>query len=182
MLCVDYFPRPKKNESRERFDEEIEKFERLARGQKFLTCYGEKNMQQDWRLFFKRGGMFNILKTWIRTRSMDAKSAAKTISKWCEQRLEGDDIEVMKLAVKNRQFNRVESMLQRQQFKINHPFLSKVTEANITRSSPMGIIIPLNVLENPNEYDMDIHIFVGVRVFQRYAMHEPLVRRRGVLR
>ena len=67
LSFVKYFKAPKLG-AMSQFDKVVGKYKRSKAGKLFLRNFGANFFQQDLNLHLKRGGLFGIMKTWVRTR------------------------------------------------------------------------------------------------------------------
>ena len=75
FLCsVQYFPSVKKSNP-EIYKDEIARFLRSKAGKTFLKKYGLGKFSHDQRMLTKPGGVFSVVKCWVRARENPVKIA-----------------------------------------------------------------------------------------------------------
>ena len=156
LCCVDTFPAPKQSNP-QIYQEQLKLFLKSKRGKKFVEKYGRGKFSHDTRLLLKRGGLFSVVKSWVRARQT-AKSVAKTI-KWCKARVSTTEQAVVEALVNQKQHNRLQSMISRELINLDHPFIKKYSEVVVNEKRPFGFIINLNSREKPENFEIILKVF-----------------------
>ena len=178
FLCsVQYFPSVKKSNP-EIYKDEIARFLRSKAGKTFLKKYGRGKFSHDQRMLTKPGGVFSVVKCWVRARENPVK-VAKTI-KWCKDRVSTAEQQLVPSLVANKQHNRLQSMVSREHINLGHPFVQRYSEVVVSETRPMGFIINLNTLEKPENFEMVLKLFFSSSLHTRDAMSKSMKLRKKI--
>ena len=183
LSFVKYFKAPKLG-ALSQFDKVVGKYKRSKAGKLFLRNFGANFFQQDLNLHLKRGGLFGIMKTWVRTREFsntNQKAMDKTL-RWLAPRCTDEDLDSLKILLKNRNYNRLKSVVNRKYVQLAHPLIEGITEVKVERCQKFGFIISLNKFEDPYDFEMRVRVFYTVKEYSRSSMDSVLIRKNKILK
>ena len=174
LSAVVYFSPPKKSNP-EIYQDALSKFLKSKNGKQFISKYGKQKFLSDKSLFCKHGGLFGIVKSWVRLRANRLK-VARTV-KWCKARVSAAEKQHVEALVHGKQHNRLESMVEREHCVLAHPFIQRHNEVVVSETRPFGFIINLNMLEKPESFELTLKVFLSSDCFARPSMDKAFKKR-----